>query len=162
METENEVLSLLGVLFLLCLLSGSCLSSRTERRNHFIPCVWAWRNSGLCLAQQGDGGSFCKDAPENSHDLAHVGHLWLSPKCVVLGKVSHPIRNKSGKSVGMERALIEGPQESIKGPAKIRNQELEEMPVYLLVWYFFSKKFQHPRCWIEKKVGSVVLFLKSC
>ena len=36
-------------------------------------------------------------------------------------------------NVGMERALIEGPQESIKGPAKIRNQELEEMPVYLLV-----------------------------
>ena len=82
------------------------------------------------------------------------------PRMCYFGKGPLPNRDKNRKSTGMKRALIDGPQENIKGPTEIRNQAYEEMPICALLW-FFSKMFQHLRCWIEKAVGSVGLKKKK-
>lgn len=91
---------------------------------------------------------------------AHVNHLSLSPLNVLFWERPPPQQREEWKSTGVKRALIEGPQESIKGPTEIRNQACEEMPICALLW-FFSKMFQHLRCWKEKTVGSVGLKKKK-
>lgn len=83
--------------------------------------------------------------PGEQSPPAHVDHLSLSPEYVILGKVSlPPIRDKDGENVGMERAIIEGPQESIKGPAEIRNQELEKCQCVCLCDIFSPRSFSIP------------------